>query len=147
MYTYLTDALMIDSSTFYTVPYSDDVKHMFLYAWSIAYGPILLQQALLVLKEEHSINELTFSDTNHINLLFRSLTALFNIGHADLLKALNVQEPHTNVFTIDHNWTRPDNHLPKNDFNPHLQLRREDPLPFPEEAPPGIRTHFHGRWA
>ena len=30
MYMYLTDALMIDSSTFYIVPHSDNVKHMFL---------------------------------------------------------------------------------------------------------------------
>ena len=129
------------------VPYSDYVRDTFLYSYMIAYGPIVLQQALLRTRQSHKMNAIDTSEDAHVELLVREISNILVIAIDSLDGAMGLVANGTNIFTLDHNWDKPSEQLPQSNYNPKNQLRRSDPLEFPNAIPPPLRTHFHGRWA
>ena len=118
----------------------DDDAFMDVYfAWAAAHAPIALQQGIVDVNEALgngiSIdNTLDYASTRAHTYLLRGID---HIRHG-----LDQRRISTNPFAIDHNWDKPT--MGKQRWE--RDLLRTDPLEFPNMAPPGKLSHFHGRW-
>ena len=128
------------------VPHSECAERVFSHSWCITCAPIVLQQWLLKLHNEHRVAHFDPLDAQQSNTLNVFLIKLFHMA-TDVLKTVRQSaEDGVNTFAIDHNWQEPTRALPAEPVDCRKHLRRKDPLPFPDVPPPITRTHFHGRW-